>query len=138
VVCVRALLHCHDHLALIERIAPNEMAPFYVFPGGHVEFEETRTDALKRECEEELGFNVWVGSYFTSSHYTEPDGTQRVEYYYFVWLPYETVSLPAFQPRVEYHPVWKGTYTPRWIARPALSGLDLRPADVWRRLLHHL
>lgn len=138
VVCVRALLHCQDHVALIERITPCEQKPFYVLPGGHVELNETLPLALERECLEELGLVVTVGTYFTQGFHTEPDGTRRVEHYYFVRLRHAVINLPTFRSQVEHHPAQKGTYTPRWINCNQLTSLDLRPADVWKRLFHPL
>ncbi|MCP3784321.1 (deoxy)nucleoside triphosphate pyrophosphohydrolase [Micromonospora sp. A3M-1-15] len=44
-----------------ERSAPPEVAGRWEFPGGKVEPGEIETDALVRECAEELGVRVEVG-----------------------------------------------------------------------------
>jgi 8-oxo-dGTP diphosphatase len=44
-----------------ERAEPRELAGFWEFPGGKVEPGESETEALVRECREELSVEIAVG-----------------------------------------------------------------------------
>ncbi len=53
-VAVRAII-VHKHKILLCRMISRN---YYFFPGGHVEYKESLSRALKREIKEELGVNI--------------------------------------------------------------------------------
>ncbi|GAB3992229.1 NUDIX domain-containing protein [Glycomyces albus] len=50
-----------DKVLAAARSYPPELAGFWEFPGGKVEPGETESEALRRECREELGVEIEVG-----------------------------------------------------------------------------
>lgn len=60
-VIVGAAIIANGRVLACERAEPPEMAGKWEFPGGKVEPGEGETEALVRECEEELGVLVEVG-----------------------------------------------------------------------------
>jgi 8-oxo-dGTP diphosphatase len=61
-VIVAAVIITDGRVLACERSAPPEVAGRWEFPGGKVEPGETDEQALARECAEELGVRVEVGS----------------------------------------------------------------------------
>jgi 8-oxo-dGTP diphosphatase len=61
-VIVAAVIISGGRVLACERSAPPEVAGRWEFPGGKVEPGESDTDALVRECAEELGVRVEVGA----------------------------------------------------------------------------
>lgn len=61
-VIVAAVIMVDGRVLACERGAPPEAAGQWEFPGGKVEPGETEEAALARECAEELGVRVQVGS----------------------------------------------------------------------------
>lgn len=61
VVVAAALVH-HGRVLAARRSRPQEMAGRWELPGGKVEAGEDEPAAVRRECQEELGVSVDVGS----------------------------------------------------------------------------
>lgn len=53
-ICARAVVIQNKRLLVCKNKAKN----YYFFPGGHIEFNETAKEALKRELKEELGMKA--------------------------------------------------------------------------------
>ena len=54
-----------------QNIALVKVRDGYFLPGGGIEDNETHEECLKRECEEDLGYNIKLGEYIgKSSNYT--------------------------------------------------------------------
>jgi 8-oxo-dGTP diphosphatase len=60
-VVVGAAILSAGRVLACARAAPPEVAGRFEFPGGKVEPRESETDAVARECAEELGVTVRVG-----------------------------------------------------------------------------
>jgi 8-oxo-dGTP diphosphatase len=60
-VVVAAAIHRDGRLLVARRAGPPELAGRWELPGGKVEADELDTEALVRECREELDVDVTVG-----------------------------------------------------------------------------
>jgi 8-oxo-dGTP diphosphatase len=60
-IIVGAAIIADGRVLACERAEPPEMAGKWEFPGGKVEAGEGETEALVRECDEELGVAIEVG-----------------------------------------------------------------------------
>jgi len=99
-----------------ERTAPPVVAGFWEFPGGKVEAGESDSDALVRECVEELGVRVLVG---------ERIGPQ-------VRLAHGRAVLRVYQARIadggEPRPLEHAAL--RWLSADELYSVPWLPADA--------
>lgn len=82
----KAIIIEKDCLLLEQCKAEPEGTFIYLFPGGGQEYGETLADALRRECREEIGADVEVGSLAVVREYIDPEsrwGDQhQVEFYF--------------------------------------------------------
>jgi 8-oxo-dGTP pyrophosphatase MutT (NUDIX family) len=81
----KAIIMHKDRLLLIEK--NNGQGSYYLLPGGGQDKDEAITDALKRECREELGAEVEVGrlryirEYIGKNHeFAATDDLHQVEF----------------------------------------------------------
>ncbi len=124
-----ALIRCNDHL-LIHRAVGD---PFWVLPGGRVEFHEAGSETLAREIEEEIGCDASIGPLrFVIENFFELGGRRvhEVGFYYDAML---SRPLPFHETEI-IHRVKDGNVDLefRW-ARPTravLEQLDLKPAPL--------
>ncbi|PPA57400.1 DNA mismatch repair protein MutT [Micromonospora chalcea] len=99
-----------------ERSAPPEVAGRWEFPGGKVEPGEAETDALARECAEELGVRVAVGR--------RVGRDVRMAHGRSVLRVYAARLLHGDQPKALEHAEL------RWLSAAELDSVDWLPADV--------
>ena len=99
-----------------ERSAPPEVAGRWEFPGGKVEPGEAETDALARECVEELGVRVAVGA--------RVGRDVRMAHGRSVLRVYAARLLHGDQPKALEHADL------RWLSAADLDSVDWLPADV--------
>lgn len=87
------------------------------FVGGKVENGETREQALKRECKEELDADVEVGELFTQVTHKYADVEISL------WIYRSTLKAGSAVKRLEHNDL-------RWIDVDDIDGYEFCPADV--------
>ena len=113
---VAALIWEEDRFLACQRPAHKARALLWEFVGGKVEPNETKEEALIRECKEELGVTVAVGDVFMEVTHEYPD---------------LTVHLTLFNARIaegvpqklEHHDI-------RWMTVEEIDDFPFCPADV--------
>jgi 8-oxo-dGTP pyrophosphatase MutT (NUDIX family) len=111
-----------ERVALIERIREGEL--YYLFPGGHIEGDETLEQAASREAKEELGLEVAVGQLLADVSYNE----NRQLYYVasVIGGSFGSGRGPEFDA-----PLHAGaTFRPVWLPIDRLTGLPVHPIAV--------
>ena len=98
-IVVRGLLIKEDHL-LVCHNAENRYA---YLPGGHVEFWETREQALHREWQEELACDCYVGKFLRSfeDRFSDAQGEKFHEYAYLYQVSCEMLNVSQPLPHPE-------------------------------------
>lgn len=98
-IIVRGLLVKDEHL-LVCHNAENRYA---YLPGGHVEFWETREQALMREWQEELACDCHVGKFLWSfeDRFVDAKGEKFHEYAYLYQVTCDTLSVNRPLPHPE-------------------------------------
>lgn len=113
-----ALLLCHT-----------ENASNTYLPGGHVEFDESATESLRREIEEELGCHSTIGRFLGAlEHRFLQKGRRHCEINLVFEMSIPTLTPPRPPPSRESHLDF------RWIALDKLHESDLEPKPL-RKLL---
>ncbi|MGC4894093.1 (deoxy)nucleoside triphosphate pyrophosphohydrolase [Micromonospora sp. DT31] len=115
-VVVGAAIIEGDRVLACERSQPAEVAGRWEFPGGKVEPGESESDALARECVEELGVRVAVGAR------VGPD--VPMAHGRSVLRIYAARLLHGDQPTALEHAEL------RWLSAAELDSVDWLPADV--------
>ncbi len=114
---VAALIKKENSFYICQRSSKMSLPLMWEFPGGKIEVNESKKDALIREIKEELSCNVKVGSHIDTSFY---------EYETF------TINLSVFQ--VELHPKELPSISEHcdyaWITVEEFDQYHFAPADL--------
>ena len=111
---VAALIWRGDEILICRRPADKARALLWEFPGGKVEAGETKAEALMRECREELGIKVAVGSVFCEVTHTYPD---------------ISIHLTLFNCTAEGEPQRLEHSALAWVLPREVTAYDFCPAD---------
>ena len=112
---VAALIWEGERFLACQRPAHKARGLLWEFVGGKVEPGETREEALRRECREELGVTLKVGAPFMEVVHTYPDLTIRLTLFHAEILEGEPQKL-------EHHDI-------RWVTVREMDQLAFCPAD---------
>lgn len=113
---VAALIWDGEKFMICQRPAHKARGLLWEFVGGKVEPGESKEDALIRECREELGVTISVGTVFMDILHEYPDLT--------VHLTLFNAAIAAGVPRkLEHNDI-------QWIAVSQIPDFDFCPADV--------
>jgi len=112
---VAALVTRGNRFLAARRPANKTRALLWEFAGGKVEANETKQEALVRECREELGVSVSVGNVYAETTYVYPD---------------ITVHLTLFRAAFRGEPQALEHSELRWIAVSEIDGFEFCPADA--------
>lgn len=119
---VAALIWDEDRFLICQRPVHKARGLLWEFVGGKVEPGETKSDALIRECREELGITVSVQDVFMEVLHEYPDITIR--------LTVLNASIKEGEPQtLEHNDI-------RWITTGEMDSYPFCPADI--EILHKL
>jgi len=130
---VRAVI-TRDDAVLLQRKIDDSGSERYALPGGAQEQGERLSDALQRECEEEIGTRVQViellydGDYFKLRQTTPPTTRQLVEFLFACSV--DNDYQPRNGPRPDKHQV-----DVLWVPLAKLAEINLVPAGYSDLLL---
>ncbi len=129
---VVGILFDDDGRVLIQKVAENE---FYCLPGGRVELGESSREAVRRELEEELGFDVVVEKplFNLENFFSRANGSKVHE----IGVFFKVTSKVA--PKEDWEVVEndKGvlkTLRYKWVTIEDLADEDIRPAFLKDKL----
>ena len=113
---VAALIREGDRFMICRRPAHKARGLLWEFVGGKVEPGETKQQALRRECQEELAVTVWVEEEFAQVTHTYPDLTVHLTLFW--------ASIEAGTPqKLEHEDI-------RWITAGEIDQYEFCPADL--------
>lgn len=113
---VAALIWDNDRFMICQRPAHKARGLLWEFVGGKTEPGETKEQALIRECREELGVTVEVGTVFIELIHEYPDITIRLTLF--------NASIAEGTPQLlEHNDI-------RWITPAEIPQYDFCPADT--------
>ena len=112
---VAALIWANNKFMICQRPAHKARGLLWEFVGGKVEPEETKEQALIRECQEELAVKLSVGDVFMDVIHEYPDLT--------VHLTLFNATIAEGEPqKLEHNDI-------RWITPSEISNYEFCPAD---------
>lgn len=113
-------------------------APFWGYPGGHVELGESTREAVVREVKEEIGVDAEIIKNLASIQlfFTREDGKpfHEIGFYYLMKANIEPKDLT-----IEENDKGKlRKHQFRWVTKEELKNLDVRPTELKEVILNDL
>ena len=113
---VAGIIYKENKILLCRRKEGKSQAGFWEFPGGKVEKNESKQDALLREIKEELGIEIKVKDFYAQTPYSYPT------FNIVLWV--YTCEYESGEIKPTDHDQFK------WVAPSKLPDYPLSPADV--------
>jgi ADP-ribose pyrophosphatase YjhB (NUDIX family) len=130
---VRAVI-IRDKSILLQHKVYESGRETYVLPGGGQELGESLTDALQRECEEEIGCRVQVRDLMFVADYFKPRTTTPPTIRHVLEFLFACTISNDYQPRNGPRPD-KHQVSVHWVPLSMLKQINLVPADYVELLL---
>lgn len=111
-----AIIQQKGKILICQRGDGGNCAFLWEFPGGKLESGESKEECLIRECEEELGVQITIGSVFAKTTYQYPD--REIAFTFF----HAQIVAGEIVPKV-HHQV-------RWVTPHEIMKYDFCPADI--------
>ena len=112
---VAALIWDSDKFMICQRPAHKARALLWEFVGGKVEPGETKEQALKRECQEELAITLYIGDVFMDVIHEYPDITVHLTLF-------NATIAEGIPQKLEHNDI-------KWIMPSEIPHYDFCPAD---------
>jgi ADP-ribose pyrophosphatase YjhB (NUDIX family) len=100
---VRAVI-VRDEAVLMQKKWEERRGIWYTLPGGGQEVHETLTEALQRECEEEIGTTVEVDGLLCVADFFKPRQTEPPTTRHLIEFLFACTVPDEYQPGSGYHP----------------------------------
>lgn len=100
---VRAII-LRDGAVLMQKKWSETKGDWYTLPGGGQDVQETLTDALQRECEEEIGVKVQVGELLRVADFYKLRETEFPSTRHLVEFMFACAVPEDYEPANGYHP----------------------------------
>ena len=113
---VAALIWDHNKFMICQRPAQKARGLLWEFVGGKVELDETKEQALIRECQEELAITLNVGEVFMDVVHEYPDLTVHLTLFH-------AAIREGIPQKLEHNDI-------RWITVNEIDQYEFCPADV--------
>lgn len=106
-IVVTGILKDKDLFLVVRRSKEDDLYPgCWEFPGGHIEFGETISDALKRELKEEIGFSDFDNPIITNytDEIKEKSGKTiyNIELDFIIEVNKENINITLSKEHIEY------------------------------------
>lgn len=106
-IVVTGILKDKDLFLVVRRSKEDDLYPgCWEFPGGHIEFGETISDALKRELKEEIGFSDFDNPIITNytDEIKEKSGKtiHNIELDFIIEVNKENINITLSKEHIEY------------------------------------
>ena len=113
---VAALIWDKDKFLICQRPVGKASELLWEFVGGKVEKGETKQQALKRECQEELNVIIAVGDALAQVAHDYPHGTINLTLF-------NATIVSGVPQKLEHNDI-------KWITKAEISNYDFCPADI--------
>ena len=113
---VAAVIHKDDLFYIVQRPFKGEVGGKWEFPGGKIEANESKEEALKREIKEELSVDLIIEKFLISSSHEYK--TFKIKLHFFL------CSIKESKPTLNEH------INQQWIHKKDIKKVDFAEADL--------